>query len=63
MPIVASILVLGELGQELLLAFLDADQNTAAGILVCVTTVIIAANFLADVLMAVLDPRVRLKGR
>jgi peptide/nickel transport system permease protein len=63
LPIVASILVLGELGQELLLAFLDADQNTAAGILVCVTTVIIAANFLADVLIAVLDPRVRLKGR
>ncbi|MEB3230653.1 MAG: ABC transporter permease [Leptolyngbyaceae bacterium] len=62
LPVVASILVLGELGQELLLAFLDADQNTAAGILVCITSVIIAANFLADILMAVLDPRVRLKG-
>lgn len=63
LPIVASILVLGELGQELLLAFLDADQNTAAGILVCVTSVIIAANFLSDLLLVVLDPRVRLKGR
>lgn len=64
LPIVASILVLGELGQELLLAFLDADQNTAAGILVCVTSVIIAANFLSDLLIAILDPRVRLaQGR
>lgn len=63
LPIVASILVLGELGQELLLAFLDADQNTAAGILVCVTSVIIAANFCSDLLLVVLDPRVRLKGR
>lgn len=60
LPIVAAILVLGELGQELLLAFLDADQNTAAGILVCITAVIITANFLSDILMAVLDPRVRL---
>mgnify|MGYP005846474013 CR=1 FL=1 len=63
LPIVASILVLGELGQELLLAFLDADQNTAAAILVCVTAVIIIANFLSDLLMAVLDPRVRLGQR
>jgi peptide/nickel transport system permease protein len=63
LPIVASILVLGELGQELLLAFLDADQNTAAGILVCITSVIIAANFLSDILIAVLDPRVRMGGR
>ena len=55
--------MLGELGQELLLAFLDADQNTAAGILVCVTSIIIAANFLSDLLLVVLDPRVRLKGR
>lgn len=62
LPIVASILVLGELGQELLLAFLDADQNTAAGILVCITSVIIAANFLSDLLIAALDPRVRMKG-
>ncbi|MBP0028569.1 ABC transporter permease [Roseofilum sp. Guam] len=63
LPIVASILVLGELGQELLLAFLDADQNTAAGILVCVTSIIIAANFLSDLLVVAIDPRVRLKGR
>lgn len=60
LPIVASILVLGELGQELLLAFLDADQNTAAGILVCITSIIIAANFFSDLLVAVLDPRVRI---
>lgn len=60
LPIIASILVLGELGQELLLAFLDADQNTAAGILVCITGVIITANFLSDILVALLDPRVRL---
>ncbi|MBP0037220.1 MAG: ABC transporter permease [Roseofilum sp. SBFL] len=63
LPIVASILVLGELGQELLLAFLDADQNTAAGILVCVTSIIIAANSLSDLLVVAIDPRVRLKGR
>ena len=59
LPIVASILVLGELGQELLLAFLDADQNTAAGILVCITGVIVIANLISDILMAFLDPRVR----
>ena len=59
LPIVASILVLGELGQELLLAFLDADQNTAAGILVCITSVIVIANLISDILMALLDPRVR----
>lgn len=63
LPIVASILVLGELGQELLLAFLDADQNTAAGILVCVTSIIVITNLLSDLLIGVLDPRVRFQGR
>ena len=60
LPIVALILVLGELGQELLNAYLDADQNTAAGILLVITSLIVFLNFFTDLLIAAIDPRIRM---
>lgn len=62
LPVVALILVLGELGQELLNAYLDADQNTAAGILLVITSLIVILNFFTDLLIAAIDPRIRLGG-
>lgn len=61
LPIVASILVLGELGQELLLAFLDADQNVVGAILLIITTMIVVVNLLSDLLIAAIDPRIKLQ--
>lgn len=60
LPIVASILLLTDAGGLLLeaLAFTN-DQETAASILFLVTLTIVALNFLTDVALALLDPRVR----
>ena len=59
LPIIASILLMGELGQELILSYLDADQNTAAAILVLLAAAVTAVNLITDVVIGVLDPRIR----
>jgi peptide/nickel transport system permease protein len=60
LPIVASILVLVDAGQLLLeaVAFTN-DQQMAASILFLFTATIVAVNFLTDVLLASVDPRMR----
>jgi len=42
------------------LAALDRDYTMVLGVVVVYATLIIVLNFLADILYAVLDPRVRL---
>ena len=59
LPIIASILLMGELGQELILSYLDADQNTAAAILVLLAAAVTAVNLITDVVIGILDPRIR----
>ena len=59
LPIIASILLMGELGQELIVAYMDADQNTAAAILVLLAASVTTINLITDVVIGVLDPRIR----
>ncbi len=62
LPIVAAVLGLTELGDLLLKSFLDLDMNVAGAILLMLTVVIVVMNFVSDMLLAWLDPRIRLGG-
>jgi len=62
LPIVAAVLGLTELGGLLLKAYLDLDMYVAGAILLLLTFVIVVMNFVSDVLLAVLDPRIKLGG-
>lgn len=62
LPIVAAVLGLTELGELLLRAYLDLDMNVAGAILLMLTTIIVVMNFLSDLLLAWLDPRISLGG-
>jgi len=62
LPIVAAVLGLTELGELLLRAYLDLDMNVAGAILLMLTTIIVVMNFLSDLLLAWLDPRIQLGG-
>ena len=62
LPIVAAVLGLTELGGLLLKAYLDLDMYVAGAILLLLTFVIVVMNFLSDVLLAILDPRIKLGG-
>ena len=58
----AAVLGLTELGDLLLKSFLDLDMNVAGAILLMLTVVIVVMNFLSDLLLAWLDPRIQLGG-
>lgn len=61
LPIVATILVLSEAGFVLLEALaISNDQEVAGAIIFLLTSAIVALNFASDVLLAILDPRIRL---
>lgn len=62
LPIVAAVLGLTELGDLLLKSYLDLDMNVAGAILLILTLVIVVMNFVSDLLLAWLDPRIRLGG-
>jgi peptide/nickel transport system permease protein len=62
LPIVAVVLGLTELGDLLLKSYLDLDMNVAGAILLLLTVVIVVMNFVSDLLLAWLDPRIRLGG-
>lgn len=60
LPIVATILTLTEAGQLLIEALARSnDQQLAGAIIFLLTATIVALNFLTDVGLAVLDPRMR----
>lgn len=61
LPIVALVLALPELGELLLKSFLDLDMYVAGAILLMMTLFIVVMNFVSDVLLTVLDPRIRLQ--
>lgn len=62
LPIVALVLSLPELGELLIRSFLDLDMYVAGAILLMLTFFIVVMNFLADVILAALDPRIKLEG-
>ncbi|GGB46936.1 peptide ABC transporter permease [Roseibium aquae] len=60
LPIVAAVLGLTELGELLLRAYLDLDMYVAGAILLLLTFIIVFMNFISDILLAWLDPRIKL---
>ncbi|NER05318.1 MAG: ABC transporter permease [Okeania sp. SIO3C4] len=60
LPIVAVVLGLTELGALLLRAYLDLDMYVAGAILLLLTFMIVFMNFVSDILLAWLDPRIKL---
>ncbi len=62
LPIVALVLGLPELGELLLTSFLDLDMYVAGAILLMLTFFIVLMNFVSDVALAALDPRIKLQG-
>jgi peptide/nickel transport system permease protein len=60
LPIVAVVLGLTELGELLLRAYLDLDMYVAGAILLLLTAMIVFMNFVSDILLAWLDPRIKL---
>ena len=60
MPIVALIMTLTEMGALLFdaLAYSN-DQQLAGAILVILTATIVLINFITDIVLALMDPRVR----
>jgi peptide/nickel transport system permease protein len=58
-PIVALVLALPDTGPLFLNALLDQDMYLAGAMLLMLTTMTIIGTFLSDVLLAILDPRVR----
>jgi peptide/nickel transport system permease protein len=62
LPIVALVLSLPELGELLIRSFIDLDMYVAGAILLMLTFFIVFMNFVSDILLAFLDPRVQLEG-
>ncbi len=62
LPIVALVLSLPELGELLIMSYLDLDMNVAGAILLMLTFFIVVMNFVSDLLLALFDPRIRLRG-
>ncbi|WP_319530286.1 ABC transporter permease [uncultured Cohaesibacter sp.] len=60
LPIVAVVLGLTELGELLLKAYVDLDMYVAGAILLMLTFMIVVMNFVSDILLAWLDPRIKL---
>ncbi|MCD6286216.1 MAG: ABC transporter permease, partial [Anaerolineae bacterium] len=59
-PIVATVLSLPDTGPLLLTALLDQDMYLAGAMLLMLTFLTVVGTFVSDVLLALLDPRVRL---
>jgi peptide/nickel transport system permease protein len=62
LPIVALVLGLPELGELLIQSYLDLDMYVAGAILLMLTFFIVLMNFVSDLLLAMLDPRIKLQG-
>jgi len=62
LPIVALVLGLPELGELLIKSFVDLDMYVAGAILLMLTFFIVLMNFVSDILLALLDPRIKLEG-
>mgnify|MGYP001556384430 CR=1 FL=1 len=61
LPIVALVLGLPELGELLIQSYLDLDMYVAGAILLMLTFFIVVMNFISDIALAFLDPRISLQ--
>jgi peptide/nickel transport system permease protein len=59
-PVVALVLSLPDAGDLLLKALLDQDMFLGGAILLMISTLIVIGVFISDLLLAALDPRIRL---
>ncbi len=62
LPIVALVLGISDLGGLLIQSYLDLDMFVAGAILLWMTFIIVVLNFFSDILLAILDPRIKLEG-
>jgi peptide/nickel transport system permease protein len=62
LPIVALVLGISDLGELLIKSYLDLDMFVAGAILLLLTFIIVVLNFFSDILLAILDPRIKLVG-
>jgi len=62
LPIVALVLALPELGELLIKSYIDLDMYVAGAVLLMLTFFIVLMNFVGDILLALLDPRIKLEG-
>lgn len=62
LPIVALVLGLPELGELLIKSYLDLDMFVAGAVLLILTFLIVFMNFVSDIALAFLDPRMKLEG-
>ena len=60
LPIVALVLGLSDLGELLIKSYIDLDMYVAGTILLLLTFVVVVMNFFSDILLAFLDPRIKL---
>lgn len=62
LPIVSLVLGISDLGQLLIQSYLDLDMFVAGAILLLLTFIIVVLNFFSDLLLVILDPRIKLEG-
>ncbi len=62
LPIVALVLGLPEVGELLIKSYIDLDMYVVGAILLMMTFIIVLLNFFSDILLALLDPRIKLQG-
>jgi peptide/nickel transport system permease protein len=62
LPIVALVLGIPDLGELLIQSYLDLDMFVAGAILLMMTFMIVFMNFISDIALAFLDPRLKLEG-
>ena len=61
-PVVALVLALPELGELLITSLLEQDTQVAGAILLMMSFIYVAGNLLSDIVLASVDPRVKLEG-
>jgi len=62
LPIIALVLSIPDMGELLIQSYLDLDMFVAGAILLTMTFIIVFFNFISDILLAFLDPRIKLTG-
>jgi peptide/nickel transport system permease protein len=62
-PIVSMVLSLPDLGPLFINALLNQDMYLSGAIILLLCTLVIIGTFISDMLLMVLDPRIRLEGR
>jgi peptide/nickel transport system permease protein len=62
-PVVAMVLSLPEMGSLLVNSLLSQDMYLSGALILILCTLVIIGTFISDILLMILDPRIRLEGR